>query len=69
MARTIGDIVYTKNDETMRHLMADVLKDPKRAAEAMKAAGVRPSQLAEYLRRAGAAANQAVTATALDAQN
>lgn len=48
--KTAGDILYTKNDETMRHLLADVLKDPKTAAEAMQKSGVAPSKIAEYLR-------------------
>lgn len=51
MARTVGDIVYSKNDETMRHLLADVLKDPQRAAQAMKAANIPPSKYAEVLSR------------------
>lgn len=51
MARTVGDIVYSKNDETMRHLLADVLKDPQRAAQAMKAANIPPSKYAEVLAR------------------
>ncbi len=51
MARTVGDIVYSKNDETMRHLLADVLKDPQRAAEAMRKANIPPSRYAEVLSR------------------
>jgi hypothetical protein len=65
MARTAGDFLMTKNDETMRHLLADVLKDPARAAGAMKKAGVSPTKFAEYLKQAGAAANPAVPAAAL----
>jgi len=53
--KTAGDILYTKNDETMRHLLADVLKDPTRAVDAMKAAGVPPSKYAEILRTAAQA--------------
>lgn len=55
MAKTVGDIVYTKNDETMRHLLADVLKDPTRAADAMNRAGVPPSKYAEVLKKLGVA--------------
>lgn len=65
MARTAGDFLMTKNDETMRHLLADVLKDPSRAAAAMKQAGVSPSKFSQYLQQAGAAANPAVPAAAL----
>lgn len=50
MLKTAGDILYTKNDETMRHLLADILKDPKAAAKAMEKAGVPPSKIAEFLR-------------------
>lgn len=49
MARTVGDIIYSKNDETMRHLLADILKDPQRAAEAMRKANIPPSRYAEVL--------------------
>jgi hypothetical protein len=55
MVKTAGDIIFTKNDETMRHLMADVLKDPPRAAEAMQRAGVPPSKYAEVLKKIGVA--------------
>lgn len=65
MARTAGDFLMTKNDETMRHLLADVLKDPSRAAAAMKQAGVSPSKFSQYLQQAGAAANPAIPAAAL----
>lgn len=50
MLKTAGDVLYTKNDDTMRHLLADVLKDPQAAASAMQQAGVTPSKIAEYLR-------------------
>jgi hypothetical protein len=53
--KTAGDVLYTKNDDTMRHILADVLKNPEKAATAMEKAGVSPSKLAEYL-RAGAQA-------------
>lgn len=62
MARTVGDIVYSKNDESMRHLLADVLKDPKRAAEAMKKAGIAPSKFVEYLNRMGEVGTPAASA-------
>lgn len=50
MLKTAGDMLYTKNDEAMRHLLADVLKDPQRAAKAMQQAGIPPSKIAEILR-------------------
>jgi hypothetical protein len=48
--KTIGDVAYSKNDDTMRHLLADVLKDPAAAANAMQKAGVEPSRIAEILK-------------------
>jgi len=55
MAKTVGDILYTKNDETMRHLLADILKDPSKAAQAMQRAGVPPSKYAEVMKAAAQA--------------
>lgn len=63
--QTAGNMLYKSNDEKMRHLLADVLKDPARAAEAMKKADVTPSQYAEYLRKVGAVSNQALPSAAL----
>lgn len=54
MVRTAGDILYTKNDETMRHLLADVLKNPSQAAAVMqKSTSAPPSAYARLLRMAG----------------
>lgn len=48
--KTAGDVLYSKNDATMRNLLADTLKDPQAAAAAMHKAGVAPSKIAEALR-------------------
>jgi len=48
--KTIGDVVYSKNDDTMRHMLADILKDPQAAAAAMEKAGVSPTRIAEFLK-------------------
>lgn len=57
MARTAGDILYTKNDETMRHLLANALQNPLEAAAAMqKAAGVSPKAYARLLQATGQSA-------------
>lgn len=61
--RTAGDILFSKNDESMRHLLADVLKDPARAVEAMERAGVPPSKYAEVLRMAAQAGAVGATNT------
>lgn len=52
MLKTAGDILYSKSDETMRHLLADMLKDPARTAAAMKQAPVPPAKYADLLRAA-----------------
>lgn len=41
--RTVGDIIYTKNDDALRAVLADVIKDPKLAAQAMQMAKRDPS--------------------------
>lgn len=64
-AQTAGNLLYKSNDEKMRHLLADVLKDPANAAEAMKKANVKPSEYAKFLRTMGAATNQALPAAAV----
>lgn len=65
MVRTAGDILYTKNDETMRHLLADVLKSPAQAAAAMqKSVGATPAAYARLLQMAGQNAAIGVSATA-----
>lgn len=69
IAKTAGDILYTKNDETMRHLLADVLKDPARAAQAMERAGVPPSKYAEVLKKIGVAGAIGTANTANVQQN
>lgn len=48
--RTAGDVLFSKNDETLRHLMAETLKDPQATAAAMERAGVQPSKIAQYLK-------------------
>lgn len=50
--KTAGDILYTKNDDTMRHMLADILKDPQAAARAMEKAGVSKSKIGEFMRLA-----------------
>jgi hypothetical protein len=49
--RTAGDILYSKNDDSLRRLLADTLRDPQAAAKAMQAANVTPSALAEALKK------------------
>lgn len=62
--KTAGDMLYSKNDETMRTLLADVLKDPAAAADAMKKAGITPSRLAEALKLGAQAPVMAVPSIA-----
>ncbi len=44
-----GDILYGNSDEQIRAKLADLLKNPQEAAQAMKAAGATPSQIAKFL--------------------
>lgn len=62
--KTVGDLVYSKNDESMRNLLADVLKDPEAAAKAMDKAGVSPSRIAEILKLGAQAPVMAVPSIA-----
>lgn len=55
MLRTVGDIAFSKNDETLRGLLAEALRDPKTAQELLKKTGLSQSAYAELL-RAGAQA-------------
>ena len=46
-----GDAVYGNADDQVRQMLADLLRNPQDAAQAMKAAGVQPSALVEMLKR------------------
>lgn len=66
--KTAGDILYSKNDETLRHLLADMLKNPQAAAQAMEKAGMKPSQAMELMRIGMQAPMLSVPASANAAQ-
>ena len=66
--KTAGDVLYTKNDDTMRRMLADILKDPTAAAAAMEKAGVPPSKIAEALRVGVQAPTMALPAVANGSQ-
>lgn len=66
--KTAGDFLYSKNDDTLRHLLADVLKDPQAAANAMTKAGVDPSKIAKFLQLGAQAPVMALPAVANGAQ-
>lgn len=51
MLKRVGDAVYGNSDEQVRMMLADMLKNPQQAAQAMSAAGVQPSAIAELLKR------------------
>lgn len=60
--KAIGNVLYGQSDDAMRTLLADTLRDPKKAAEALKNAGVPPSKAAEVLRTLGQGSAFAVPA-------
>lgn len=47
--RTLGDIVYTKNDDAIRDALAQIIKDPVQAAEAMQMAKTDPAGFVKML--------------------
>jgi hypothetical protein len=49
-AKAAGNFLYGQSDEAMRNILADTLRDPQKAAEALRNAGVPPSKIAEILR-------------------
>lgn len=50
-AKRLGDAVYGSSDEKVKTLMAELLKNPQQAAQAMQAAGVSPSIMAQILKQ------------------
>ena len=50
-AKRLGDAVYGSSDEKVKTLMAELLKNPQQAAQAMQAAGVSPSVMAQILKQ------------------
>lgn len=47
--KTLGDIVYTKNDDAIRDALAQIIKDPAQAAEAMQMAKMNPEGFVKML--------------------
>lgn len=47
--KRVGDAVYGNSDDEVRILMAELLKNPQQAAQAMQAAGVNPSVMSQML--------------------
>lgn len=47
--KTLGDIVYTKNDEAIRAALSEIIKDPAQAAQAMQMAKSDPSGFVKML--------------------
>lgn len=50
-AKRLGDAVYGSSDDRVKTLMAELLKNPDQAAQAMQAAGVSPSVMAQILKQ------------------
>lgn len=51
-----GDVLYGSSDEAVRARLADILRNPAEAAQAMQAAGASPSKINEVLKKAAQAA-------------
>lgn len=64
MLKRVGDAVYGNSDEQVSMMLADLLKNPQQAAQAMSAAGVKPSAIAELLKRSAQGAALSVPAIA-----
>ena len=47
--KTLGDIIYTKNDDAIRDALAQIIKDPAQAAEAMQMAKMNPEGFVKML--------------------
>lgn len=47
--KTLGDVVYTKNDEAIRATLSQVIKDPAQAAQAMQMAKADPAGFVKML--------------------
>jgi hypothetical protein len=48
--KAAGNFMYGQSDDAMKNILAETLRDPARAAAALKDAGVPPSKIAEFLR-------------------
>lgn len=61
-AKALGNMLYGSSDEEMRNLLATTLRNPEMTAEALKKAGVPPSEAAKWLRLSGQATALSVPA-------
>lgn len=51
--RTLGDVLYTKNDDALRATLAEVFKDPQAAAHAMQMAKTDPTRFMQAMQTLG----------------
>lgn len=51
--RTLGDVLYTKNDDALRATLAEVFKDPQAAAQAMQMAKTDPTRFMQAMQTLG----------------
>lgn len=49
-AKRAGDVLYGSSDEQIRGRLSELLRNPDQAAQALSAAGMPPSKIAEFLR-------------------
>lgn len=63
-AKRAGDVIYGSSDEQIRGQLSELLRNPQAAAQALSAAGMPPSKIAQYLRMGAQAQTLAVPASA-----
>lgn len=63
-----GDVLYGNADDRVKSMLADLLRNPHEAAQAMQAAGVQPSNIAGILKKMAQVPAFAVPASANAAQ-
>lgn len=63
-----GDVLYGNADDHVKSMLADLLRNPQEAAQAMQAAGVQPSKIAGILKKTAQVPAFAVPASANAAQ-
>jgi hypothetical protein len=51
--KTLGQMLYTKNDDALKAMLADVIKDPDAAAQAMMMAKKDPTRFMQIMQTVG----------------
>lgn len=67
-AKQLGGALYGNSDKQIQMRLAELLRDPKATAAAMKASGIPPSKIAEFLRIGAQSSAMALPASAQAAE-